>query len=58
MLFGEESALPLLPRLRMDFLSGEAAGLSTSRVSLPVVGMILTSAGFGGGDLSDCLSPK
>jgi hypothetical protein len=58
-LLGDESALlPLLLLLRSDFFSGEPDGLSTSSDSLPPEGMILTSAGFGGGDLSDCLSPK
>lgn len=58
MLLGDESALPLLPLLLMDFFKGDGVGRSTSSDSLPLIGMILTSAGLGGGDLSDCLSPK
>lgn len=58
-LFGEES--PLFPLLfaSIDFFTGERAGdLLPVTSSILSLGMILTSAGLGGGDLSDCLSPK
>lgn len=62
-LLGDDSPLLalLLLLLSTDFLMGESAGdlqppVDTS--SIFSLGMILTSVGFGGGDFSDCLSPK
>lgn len=64
-LFGEDSPLPPRLLLIIDFFTGDKAG----EMGLPITSkvnfgdslsleMILTSAGLGGGDLSDCLSPK